>query len=634
MKAPRTAVRRVSGGRSFWQLSAISQRPTADSRFPVPADQLPCPSLSPAVISCVYPELKRTEPPVSAFRRFVGLIVLGTAACSSSETAGDGRDTTVSAAALQPAMAAITSEDMLQHINRLASDAFEGRGPGTAGEDSSVAYITEQFKALGLAPGNPDGTYIQPVSLIGYTSRPEATVTVAGKTMRLRFPDDYVAVSRRNANDIRVDNSDLVFVGYGVVAPEYGWDDYKGLDVKGKTIIMLVNDPAVPDPNDSTKLDSTAFRGKAMTYYGRWTYKYEIASEKGAAAAIIVHETGPAGYPYEVVVGSWGRENFDNKVTGPTNRVAVESWLTLDKTKELFRNAGLNFDSLKKAATRKDFAPVAINGKATFRVRNSVREIQSKNVVAKLEGSDPNLKDEYVIYTAHWDHLGKDTTLKGDQIFNGALDNASGMGALLTLAKAYKALPTAPARSTLFLAVTAEEKGLLGAKWYAEHPLYPLNKTLANMNMDGVNQWGRTKDVTLIGYGNSTLDDVLGSVLASQGGRTIKPDPESEKGFFYRSDHFEFAKQGVPALYIDTGTEFVGKDSAYSQTKRDEYTNNDYHKPSDQVKPDWDLSGAVEDLQALFQVGYRIAQTDRWPEWKPGNEFKARRDSMLKGDKP
>ena len=554
--------------------------------------------------------------------------------CSPSEQReGPTRDTTVSAAALAPAMAAITSDNILQHVNRLASDGFEGRGPGTAGEDSSVAYISEQFKALGLAPGNPDGTYIQPVSMIGYTSHPDASITGGGKAMRLRFPNDYVAVSRRNANDIRVDSSDVVFVGYGVVAPEYGWDDYKGLDVKGKTIVMLVNDPAVPDPNDSTKLDSAMFKGKAMTYYGRWTYKYEIASDKGAAAAIIVHETGPAGYPWEVVSGSWGGENFDLKVTGATNRVAVESWMTLGKTKEMFRNAGLDFDSLHKAARRKDFTPVALNTKATFHVKNVVREIQSKNVVAKLEGSDPALKNEYIVYTAHWDHLGKDTTLKGDQVFNGALDNATGVGALLTLAKAYKALPTPPARSLVFLAVTAEEQGLLGAKWYAEHPLYPLNRTLANMNMDGVNQWGKTKDVTIVGYGNSTLDDVLGSVLTASG-RTIKPDPEPEKGFFYRSDHFEFAKQGVPALYVDAGTEYVGKDSTYGQKKRDEYTENDYHKPSDQVKPDWDLSGAVEDLQALFQVGYRIAQTDRWPEWKPGNEFKAKRDSMLKGDKP
>ena len=569
----------------------------------------------------------------SGVRRIAIVTVFGAAACKQGGEQS-ARDTTGSTATLQPALAAITSDNIRQHIDRLASDGFEGRAPGTAGEDSSVADITEQFKAIGLAPGNPDGTYIQPVSMIGYTSHPDASITVGGKTMKLRFPDDYVGVSRRNANDVRVDNSDLVFVGYGVVAPEYGWDDYKGVDVKGKTIIMLVNDPAVPSPNDSTKLDSTTFKGKAMTYYGRWTYKYEIASDKGAAAAIIVHETGPAGYPYEVVKGSWGRENFDVKTTGATNRVAVESWMTLDKTKELFKNAGLNFDSLHKAATRKDFKPVALNAKATFHVRNNVREIQSKNVVGKLEGSDPKLKDEYVVYTAHWDHLGKDTTLKGDQIFNGALDNASGVAALLTLAKAYKALPTPPARSLLFLAVTGEEQGLLGAKWYATHPLYPLNRTLADMNIDGVNQWGKTKDITVVGYGNSTMDDVLGSVLASQGGRTIKPDPEPEKGFFYRSDHFEFAKQGVPALYTDAGTEFIGKDSTYGQKKRDEYTENDYHKPSDQAKPDWDLSGAVEDLQAFFEVGYRVAQTDKWPEWKPGTEFKAKRDTMLKGDKP
>jgi Zn-dependent M28 family amino/carboxypeptidase len=565
-------------------------------------------------------------------RRTTLAAIVASAACTSTEGGDGGRDTTISAAALQPAMAAITSASILEHTNRLASDGFEGRGPGTVGEDSSVAYITEQLKAIGLAPGNPDGTYIQPVSLIGYTSRPELTVAANGRTTRFTFPSDFVAVSRRNATDIRVDDSDIVFVGYGVVAPEYGWDDYKGMDVTGKTIVMLVNDPAVADPNDSTRLDSAMFKGNAMTYYGRWTYKYEIASDKGAAAAIIVHETGPAGYPYEVVIGSWGRENFDVKATGPTNRIAAESWITLDKTRELFRNAGLSFDSLKQAARRKDFRPVALDAKATFRVRNQVREIQSRNVIAKLEGSDPALRDEYVMYTAHWDHLGKDTTIKGDQIFNGALDNATGIGALLTVAKAYKALPTPPARSVLFLAVTAEEYGLLGAKWYATHPLYPLDKTLANMNMDGVNQWGRTTDVTVVGYGNSTLDDVLGGVLA-QSNRTIKPDPEPEKGFFYRSDHFEFAKEGVPSLYIDSGTEYVGKDPAFSQQKRDEYTTNDYHKPSDEVKPDWDLSGAVEDLQALFQVGYRVAQTDRWPEWKPGTEFKAKRDSMLKGDK-
>jgi Zn-dependent M28 family amino/carboxypeptidase len=569
------------------------------------------------------------------YSRLIALAAASGLVVAANCAKGDGAATQgpVNTADADSAAQAITAEGLLQHIKDLADDSMEGRGPGTPGEAKTIAYLQSQFKSLGLKPGNPDGTYLQNVDLIGYTAHPKATFTAGGKTVALRYPQDFIANSRHDRPETKVENTDIVFVGYGVVAPEYGWNDYKDVDVRGKTILMLVNDPPVRVAGD-TALDTAMFKGKAMTYYGRWTYKYEIASTKGAAAAIIVHETGPAGYPYEVVVGSWGRENFDNKATGPTNRVAVEAWMTLPKTKELFRNAGLNFDSLHKAATRKDFKPVALNAKATFHVKNQVREIQSKNVIGKLEGSDPALKNEYVVYTAHWDHLGRDTTLKGDQIFNGALDNASGVAALLTLAKAYKALPTPPARTLIFLAVTGEEKGLLGAKWYAEHPLYPLNKTLADMNIDGVNQWGKTKDVTVVGYGNSTLDDVLGSVLASQGGRTIKPDPEPEKGFFYRSDHFEFAKQGVPALFTDAGTEFVGKDSTYGQKKRDEYTENDYHKPSDQVKPDWDLSGAVEDLQAFLQVGYRVAQTDHWPEWKPGTEFKARRDSMVKGDKP
>ena len=553
------------------------------------------------------------------------------AACTSSDTRNT--DTAASNAALTSALTSINGEDLLRHTNVLAADSLEGRAPGTPGEEKSVAYLTKQFQSLGLKPGNPDGSYIQNVSLIGFTAKPAASFSAGSKTITLRSPDDYVAVSRRNANDIRVDNSDIVFVGYGVVAPEYGWDDYKNVDVRGKTILMLINDPAVPSATDTGQLDTTLFKGRAMTYYGRWTYKYEIASEKGAAAAVIVHETGPAGYPYEVVQGSWGRENFDVKTTGGgANRVAVESWITLDKAKELFRASGQDFDALKKAAVRKDFRPVTLGAKATFRVQNAVREIQSKNVVAKLEGSDPALKDEYVVFTAHWDHLGRDTTLAGDQIFNGALDNASGTAALLELAEAYTKLPTPPARSILFLAVTAEEKGLLGAKYYAENPLYPLEKTLANINMDGVNQWGRTKDIVVIGYGNSTLDDVLAQVASSQG-RSLRPDAEPEKGFFYRSDHFEFAKQGVPALYTDSGIEYIGKPEGYGQQKRDEYTNNDYHKPSDQVKPDWDLAGAVEDTQTLFHVGYRVAQADSYPEWKPGTEFKARREAMLRGDK-
>jgi Zn-dependent M28 family amino/carboxypeptidase len=402
------------------------------------------------------------------------------------------------------------------------------------------------------------------------------------------------------------------------------------VDVRGKTIITLINDPAVPDPHDPTKLDETMFRGRAMTYYGRWTYKYEIATEKGAAAAIIVHETGPAGYPFEVVTGSWGRENFDI-VTPDRNmsRVPVEGWISIDKAKEVLKAAGQDFDQLKQAAARKDFRPVPLGLHANFRIRNTLREVQSRNVIGKLEGSDAGLRDEYLIYTAHWDHLGKDDTLDGDQIFNGAHDNATGTAGLLELAKAFSKLDPAPKRSILFLAVTAEEQGLLGAKYYAANPLYPLERTVANINMDGLNTWGRTSDIVVIGLGNSTLDDVLAEVARVQG-RVLKPDAEPEKGFYYRSDHFEFAKQGVPALYTDNGTDYIGKPQEWALKKREEYTKNDYHKPSDEVREDWDLSGAVEDLRILFEVGFRVAQAKQWPGWKEGTEFKAKRDAALK----
>jgi len=555
---------------------------------------------------------------------------------TTNQTANTNTPTTTAGipAELKPALDTINANDILQHTRVLSSDEYEGRGPGTKGEELTVKYLTEQFQKLGLKPGNPDGTYVQQVPLVGFTAQPTASFTAGAKTISLEFPKDYVAVSRRFVPESKVENSDVVFVGYGVVAPEYGWDDYKGVDVRGKTIVMLINDPAVPDAADPSKLDTKMFKGNAMTYYGRWTYKYEIASEKGAAAAIIIHETGPAGYPYEVVSGSWSRENFDiQKPDKNMGRVAVESWITTDRAKELFTAGGQDFDALKKAAVTKDFKPVTLNAKANFDLKNTLREINSNNVVAKIEGSDAALKNEYVIYSAHWDHLGRDPKLQGDQIFNGALDNASGTAALLDIAKSYTKFATPPKRSVLFLAVTAEEKGLLGAKYYAANPLYPLNKTLANINMDGVNQWGRTKDITMVGDDNSTLIDVLRETAAAQG-RKVNPDAEPEKGFYYRSDHFEFAKVGVPALYTDSGTDFIGKDPQYSKQKRDEYTEKDYHKVSDDIKPDWDLSGAVEYAQLHSIIGYRVAQGEKYPEWKAGSEFKAKRDESMRGATP
>ena len=560
-------------------------------------------------------------------RILLPVTLLALAACAGeSEDAATFADSTATAPAVTAAAQVIEAEGLLTRINALAADSMEGRAPGTPGEEKTVAYLTSQFQSLGLEPGNPDGTFIQNVDLIGYTSQPTASFSAGGRPIPARFPQDYVASSRHDRAKTTVEDSEIVFVGYGVVAPEYGWDDYKDVDVSGKTIIMLVNDPAVRSSGDTSQLDTAMFKGNAMTYYGRWTYKYEIASEKNAAAAMIVHETGPAGYPYAVVEGSFSREQFD--VPSPTagDRVPVEGWLSLEKAKQIISAAGHDFDSLKAAAARPDFRPVTLNARAAFDVDVSVRRIQSKNVLARLPGS--SRPDEYVVYTAHWDHLGRDTTVQGDQIFNGALDNASGTAAMLEIAEAFAALDTAPARSILFLAVTAEEKGLLGAKYYASNPLYPLERTVANINLDGANQWGRTTDLTVVGLGNSTLDDVLSRVLQADG-RTVRPDAEPEKGFYYRSDHFEFAKQGVPALYIDAGTEFAGKPAGYGMQKRDEYTTTDYHALSDHVKADWDLSGAVDDSRTLFRVGYIVAQTPAIPEWKAGTEFKARRDSMM-----
>jgi Zn-dependent M28 family amino/carboxypeptidase len=466
---------------------------------------------------------------------------------------------------------------------------------------------------------------------VGITGKETNPLTFSKGTqkMALKWSDDVVAWSKHVAPSASIADSDVVFAGYGVEAPEYNWNDFKDVDVKGKTIVVLVNDPPVPDPANASALDPKTFGGKAMTYYGRWTYKFEEGARKGAAAILIVHETAPAGYPFSVVQGNLN-EKFD--LVAPDKNMSkanIEGWITLDAAKKLFAMSGQDFDALKKQALTREFKPVALGVKASMAVGNTLRTIDSRNVVAKLEGSDPTLKDEYVVYSAHWDHLGVGAPVNGDNIYNGALDNATGVATVLEIARAMKQTNPAPKRSILFLMVTAEEKGLLGSEYYSLNPLYPLAKTVANINIDGVNQWGRTKDISVIGLGASDLDDYLRQAAQEQG-RTITPDPEPEKGFYYRSDHFNFAKQGVPALDPDAGVEYIGKSADWGSKKRDEYTEKDYHAPSDQVKPDWDLSGAVEDAQLLMTVGYRVANADRLPEWKPGNEFKAKRDAMLK----
>lgn len=530
---------------------------------------------------------------------------------------------------LKPALDAITADGLLAHIKMLASDEFEGRAPGSTGEDLSIKYIADQFKTIGLMPGNPDGTYFQEVPLAGIKSSPAASFVVGGQTTTLNYPDDYVASSARLQGQIKVDNSAIVFVGYGIVAPEYGWNDYKDVDVRGKTLLMLINDPPIPDAKDPGKLDDKMFGGRAMTYYGRWTYKYEIAAKKGAAAAVIIHETGPAAYPYSVVRTSWSKENFELDAPDKNaDAVSVRSWITLDVAKKLLADCGQDFEALKKSAINKDFRPVVLKAKANFEIKQQVRTFKSHNVIAKLEGSDSKWKDEYVIFSAHWDHLGKHPELSGDQIFNGAVDNASGVAAIISLGRAFTKVNPSPKRSLLFMATTAEEAGLLGAKYYALHPLYPLKNTLADINIDTMNVWGKTRDVEDTSFGMSTLDDALANRVQAQG-RTAIPNPRAEKGNIYRADNFEFAKVGIPALYIGKNEHLLSR-PADAPLRADEYDLHDYHQVSDEVKSDWDLSGAVQDVQLLFQVGYEVANDNKYPEWKPGNGFKPQRDAMMK----
>ena len=530
---------------------------------------------------------------------------------------------------LQPALEAITPDGLLAHIKVLASDEFEGRAPGSKGEELSVKYITDQFKKIGLKPGNPDGTYTQEVPLAGIKSEPRMSFVVGDKTMDLKYQDDFVASSARLQPQIKIEKSDLVFVGYGVVAPEYGWDDYKNVDVKGKTLLMLIGDPPIPDPKDPSKLDDKMFKGKAMTYYGRWTYKYEIAAKKGAAAAIIIHETEPAAYPWQVVKSSWSKENFElDNPNKNMDAVSARSWITLDVTKKLFAASGQDFNALKKLAITKNFRPVVLNAKANIEIKQQVRSFKSHNVIGKLEGSDPKLNGEYVIYTAHWDHLGRHPELQGDQIFNGAIDNASGVASVIELAAAFTKVNPPPKRSVLFMATTAEEAGLLGAKYYAEHPLYPLEKTLADINLDSMNVWGKARDIEDLSLGFSTVDDLL-AAAAKQQGRSAIPDSRPDKGKIYRADNFEFSKVGLPSLYIGKGEHLLSR-SETAPLRSDEFDSTDYHQVTDDVRPDWDLSGCVQDVQLLFEVGYEVANGDKFPEWKPGSEFKAKRDSMLK----
>ena len=526
------------------------------------------------------------------------------------------------------AQKSITAERLRQHISTLASDKFEGRFPGTIGEELTVEYLSETYEKLGLKPGNPDGTWIQKATMTGVISEYKAQFLTDDERWVMKVGIDIVGNSYQTKEFVNIKKTELVYCGYGVNAPEYGWNDFEGIDVKGKVIVVLVSDPPIMKNGE---MDDSMFGGKAMTYYGRWSYKFEEGLRQGAAGVLVVHETQPAGYPFAVLQGGYDGEQLmiENPNVTP---LAFQGWIPLSSVERLFQMSGLNYQELKAAAVRPDFKAVALKATFTSKMTNSVRRFDSNNIVAKYEGTDPELKDEYIIYTSHWDHLGKNTKLEGDQIYNGANDNASGTGTIMAVAEAFSNLSEGSKRSILFLAVTAEEQGLLGATYYSINPLIPLEKTVAVMNIDAMgNNYGKTKDLIVVGKGNSELDLVL-EYAAAQDGKYLIPDAEPEKGFYYRSDHFAFAKQGVPALYVDGGLDVVGKGKDYGHKKKDEYTNIDYHAVSDEIKEDWDFSGMVEDARILFRVGYAIGQHNEWPQWSEGTEFKAKREAMLKSN--
>jgi len=536
-------------------------------------------------------------------------------------------------AGLLSATPAPSAARILERTKIIASDELEGRAPGTAGEEKTIAYLSAEFKKLGLQPGNPDGTYVQNVVTTGLTSKSALTFAARGQKLAPQVGLDFIALSRRRQPQIELPDTEVIFVGYGITAPEFGWDDFKGVDVRGKTVVMLINDPPILDAKTG-RLDDTIFGGKAMTYYGRWTYKFESASARGAAAVFIVHETGPAGYPFAVIAAGSGRETFDvGSEAASQQRVAAEGWITLDTARQLFAAAGQNYDALKAAAARRDFRPVPLEARATVAIANTVRTVTSRNVVALLPGADPKLRDQYVVYSAHWDAYGRNPTLAGDQILNGAADNAISVAMLLEVAELAAALPAneRPRRSLLFFAPTYEEKGILGSQFYARNPLYPLTRTVANLNIEPLDAnlaYGPTRDLQVVGRNPSTLDDYAAAIAHEQG-LVLTPDPEPEKGYYYRSDHFEFAKVGVPAFFVRSGVEFTDAPAGTGEKLRLSYLVNDYHKVTDEVRPDWTCAGAASMTKFLFALGRRVADAEAIPEWKPGTEFKAIREASL-----
>ncbi len=516
----------------------------------------------------------------------------------------------------------ITAEEIAAHVQVLASDAFGGRGPSSPGETLTVEYIAAEFERLGLDPGAGDSWY-QTVPLVEITADPEASLVIGGLE-GLTCPDDFVTWTTRVVEASSVEDSPLVFVGYGIVAPEYGWNDYAGVDMTGKTALILVNDPgyATQDPE--------LFTGNAMTYYGRWTYKFEEAARQGAAAALVIHQTAPAAYGWETVRSSWTGPQFKlESADGNLSNLAIEGWLTEATNQMVFEKAGLDFEALEEAASVQGFQPVEMNLAVTAAVTNTIRHSESRNVIGVLPGSEA--PEEAFVYLAHWDHLGTDPALVEageDGIYNGAMDNATGTAALLELAEAFSGLTARPRRSIVFVAVTAEEQGLLGSAYYAANPVIPLSRTVAGLNVDGLNIIGPTREIVVTGYGMSELDGVLERVAVAQG-RRVDPNPHPERGGYYRSDHFELAKKGVPMIYPGAGKDHVEYGREWGEAQAERWNAENYHRVTDEYDPAWDLSGAVEDVGLFYAVGAEVAGSDAWPTWNEGTEFRGIRDSSL-----
>lgn len=518
----------------------------------------------------------------------------------------------------------VESSDFDQYLSVLASDSLQGRKPFTKGEELTVDYLKNEMQGMGIEPGNGD-SYYQKVPMVEITGHPAEEMKISGQgaAIDLQLDKDFVATTQREEEKITLNGSELVFCGYGIVAPEYGKNDYAGMDMHGKTALVLVNDPGFRQD------DSVYFKGNTMTYYGRWTYKYEEGARQGADAVIIIHETNMAGYPWFVVQSGWSGARLGLQSTNKNaDKCAIESWITLDAAKRIMEAAGLDFAQLIQNARKPDFKPQSLGMTVSTSLENTFKYDESRNVVGKITGSSH--PDEYILYSAHWDHFGIGKVVDGDSIYNGALDNGSGTAGLLAIAKAFTKLPKAPDRSVIFLFVTGEEQGLLGSQYYAEHPIYPIPRTIADINMDGLNPNGPMKDLTITGLGQSDMDDIAKEEAAKQG-RYILGEQEPEKGYFYRSDHFNFAKVGVPALFAQGGYDHAEKGKEYAMEKQKDYTANRYHKPQDEYdKATWDLRGIQQDMQLFFNIGIRLADGQEMPQWKANSEFRAKREADLK----